>query len=147
MLLPLPSGSLGFCRDTMPLLTVVGTNNVWVAGVNLVFGITEKSGICRFGLIGPGKEFADPTCPGVYVINSYGIQINQVRALLCYVRQYCTVLCYRATAHPTVTLSLYLSWATKGADVVTILSHLSGCHLPARSACSVLYAHNVTCIE
>lgn len=69
----------------MPLLTVIGTNNVWLQGVNLAFGITEASKTCKFGLIGPGKEFSDLTCPGVYIINSYGIQINQVhpRDSLC----------------------------------------------------------------
>lgn len=67
------------CRDTMPLLTISRANNVWFQGVSIIFGVTTNSTACLFSLIGPGKEYPDIVCPGVYIISSYGIQINQVR--------------------------------------------------------------------
>lgn len=62
----------------MPLLTIYNSSNIWFQGVNLIFGTKNTSLACTFGLIGPGKESNDLTCPGVYVAYSFGVQINQV---------------------------------------------------------------------
>lgn len=62
----------------MPLLTISKANNIWFQGVNLIFGTTNESKACTFGLIGPGKESNSLTCPGIYIVNSYAVQINQV---------------------------------------------------------------------